>query len=103
VLLGSHQEAQVRAALVRGFFILLMIMAGQFVILGTPGATAIPKSCVISLEMYTNACLQHFFRLAAFASLLSLFVGLQPGFIWVLLDLVRKGLANGDRAHPEAS
>src|SRR5262249_12835534 len=90
VLLGSRHERKVRAAIVRGFFILLAIMAGQLVVLGTPGASAVPEWAVRQegSGLYANIRLERFFRLAAFASLASLLVSLKPRLIRVLIEHV---------------
>jgi hypothetical protein len=101
VLLGARQAPSVRAALARGFFILLVIMGGQFVILGTPGATAIPVEIIGQDKLYTHICLEHFFRLAAFASLLSLIVALHPDFLRRILGRLEAGFFEAPNNHSE--
>jgi hypothetical protein len=97
VVLGARQAPQVQAALVRGFFILLTIMAGQLTILGTPQATAIPSDALRpqESELYADICLAHFVRLAAFASLVSLLVALRPSLFRVLMEHILSMFADG--------
>ena len=83
-------------------FILLAVMAGQLIILGTPEATAIPKEVVRQeeSELYAHICLARFFRLAAFASLFSLLVSLKPHLIRVLIKHMLSRLGDGHTDQP---
>jgi hypothetical protein len=103
VLLGARQAPQVQAALVRGFFILLAVMAGQLMILGTPAATAIPAEAVHNQELYAGVWLARFIRLAAFASLISLLASLRPRLIRVLMEHLLERLGDGHNDHPGTS
>jgi hypothetical protein len=102
LLLGARQAPQVQSAFVRGFFILLAMMASQLVILGMPGTTAIPDEALRDQPLYADIGLKRSFRLAAFASLLSLLVSLKPSLIRVLIEHILSGLGDGHNAHPEA-
>jgi hypothetical protein len=96
VLLGAREVRSVRGAIVRAFFVFLVIMAAQFIILGTPGATPLGRELVENKvaathhseveDLYTHVCLQHFFRLAAFASLLAFMVAMHPGLVRRILE-----------------
>jgi hypothetical protein len=100
MLLGARQAPQVRAALVRGFFILLAIMAGQLMLLGTPAATAIPPGTVQPPELYADIWLARFIRLAAWASLISLLASLRPSLIRVLIEHFLSGLRDEHNDQP---
>jgi hypothetical protein len=86
----------------RGFFIFVVIMAGQLIVLGTPEATAVPPSLLKEmksnpnlLDDHVHICLEHFFRLAGVASLLSFISGIDPRFF---RNLVNRWESIGDRA-----
>jgi hypothetical protein len=112
VLLGSGAAASIKAAIIRGFFILLVLMAGHFVILGTPGATAIPQDVIQTeignagphrpvAELYTHICLEHFFRLAGFASLVSFIVSIDPRLFKKIIDRIDEGFRDEkNNQHP---
>jgi hypothetical protein len=88
LLLGAQQAPQVRAALVRSFFILLALMASHLAILGTPASTSVPEEILCRYDLGADIRMQHFLRMAASASLLSFVVALYPGLIRVLEDRI---------------
>jgi hypothetical protein len=93
VLLGAQEPGTVRGAMARGFFIFLVIMAGQLIVLGTPEATAVSPNVFKEMRSnpdlqadHTHICLQHFFRMAGVASLLSFVSGIDPRFLRKLIN-----------------
>jgi hypothetical protein len=100
-LFGKGPAPRVQAALVRGFLILLVVMAGQLVVLGTPAPSAVPGEMIHDKDLLLNVCLAHFVRLAAASSLLSLVVALQPDLIRVIINHILAGMVDGNnKSHP---
>ena len=118
MLLGSHEPRTVRGATARGFFIFLVIMAGQLTVLGTPEATAVSRNTFKLITSnpdleadHTHICLQHFFRMAGVASLLSFLTGVDPRLFRKLINYwesigdreggMPKGSSSKDGARPQ--
>ena len=104
-LLDSQELPNIKSAIVRGFFILLLTMTGQLVVLGTPAATELTPEIIrkgmkepatqdpeminrgmedtttnndMLDDLHAHICLRHFFRIAAVASLFAFIVGMDP-------------------------
>jgi hypothetical protein len=106
-----REHANVGGAFVRGFFVFLLLLTGQFIILGTPAASIIDQKLMDSIanskaefkllvpEMYAQIRLRHFFRVAGAASLLCFIVGMDPRFFQTLFRRLEDGIGvnRGDR------
>lgn len=90
--LSKSAAANHRTAIIRGFFVYLLVLTGQLVVSGSFGPTAgfTDGSPVAGPDNLVSLDIAHYFRLAGFASLVSFMAGYDPKFLANMVNKLEK-------------